>query len=63
LQDIRGGEAVDDLDELATNAGMLRAEMLPLIDRAEEHGHMSVDDGSIRLTQKGWRWYETHNPA
>lgn len=44
------------------NAGILQAEKMVLIDRAEEHGHLSVDDdGSLRLTQKGWHWYETHS--
>ncbi len=63
LQDMHDGETVDDLDELAANAGMLPAEMMPLIDRAEDHDFLSVDDNrSLRLMQKGWRRYETHDP-
>lgn len=44
LQDLRGGDALDDLDELASNAGMLRQELPPLIDKAEEPGYLTVDD-------------------
>lgn len=58
LQGMHDGEAVEGLDELATNAGILPAEMMPLIDRAEERGYLSVDDdGSLRLTQEGWRLF------
>jgi hypothetical protein len=66
LQDIRDGEAlaVEDLDELADNAGIALVELQPLIAMAEEKGYLSIDDdGSVRLTQKGWRWYETYNPT
>ncbi len=64
LQDLRGGDAVDDLDELATNTGIARVQLQPLIDRAEEKNYLSIDnDGSVLLTQKGWRWYETHDPS
>jgi hypothetical protein len=60
-----GGEfiAVEDLDELADNAAIALVELQPLIDMAEEKGYLSVDDdGSVRLTQRGWRWYEKYNP-
>ncbi len=64
LQDIRDGEAVEDLDELATSSGIAFVELQPIIDMAEEKGYLSIDDdGSVRLTLKGWRWYETHNPS
>jgi hypothetical protein len=62
LQDLRAGDAVADMAELAENADVMLDALMPLIDRAEADGYLTIDDdGALRLTLRGWRWYETHH--
>ena len=62
LQDLRAGDAVTDMTALAAIAGIAPDELVPLIDRGEADGHLAVDaDGAVRLTLRGWRWYETRD--
>jgi hypothetical protein len=47
---------------LAATADVARDDLPLLIDRAEADGYLTVDaDGAVRLTLRGWRWYETRD--
>lgn len=60
LQDLHGGDPVMDLAALAAHACIMPDELMLLIDRAEADDYLTIDDdGAVRLTLRGWRWYET----
>ena len=58
LQDAEDGEAISDLDGLASAAGLVEVELWPIIHAGVRAGFLLVDeDDAISLSPKGWAWY------
>jgi len=54
-----GDEAIDDLALIAAAMGVPLVDVPPLVARGVERDYLEDNDG-IRLTPKGWAWYERH---
>lgn len=59
LQRDIGGEPVAYTDLIAVEMGITVVDVPPLVVRGVERGYLVEDDG-VRLTAKGWAWYERH---
>jgi len=58
LQDAEGGEALSDLDGIASDAGIVGIELWPLIHAGVDAGYLLVDeDDAVSLSERGWAWY------
>lgn len=58
LQEAEEGEALTDLDAVASAAGLVDIELWPLIHAGVRAGYLLVDeDDAISLSPRGWAWW------
>ncbi len=58
LQQLEGGEPIDDLDMLASESGIVDIELWSLIHAGVRAGALLVDeDDGIALSERGWAWW------
>lgn len=60
LQRDTGGEPVAHTDLIAAEMGSAVVDVPPLVARGVERGYLVEDDDGVRLTAKGWAWYERY---